>query len=240
MTKHFIIGVDEVGRGPLLGDVVVCALIFDKAILSIKEDSLSTDLHTADSVGISHNHVLSALTDSKKLSEKKREALFSLIEQTASAHQVVKISASLIDQINILQATLLGMKQAVAGVMAQMLAQYPAATFSVMVDGNKLPVLFDLPNYQQITHEQAIVKGDGKHACISGASVIAKVTRDRDMVALSKLYPDYGIEQHKGYPTAAHIQAIEHYGILPMHRKSFAPIKQRVLDKKGEHTVNIR
>ena len=240
MTKHFIIGVDEVGRGPLLGDVVVCALIFDKAILSIKEDSLSTDLPTADSVGISHNHVLSALTDSKKLSEKKREALFSLIEQTASAHQVVKISASLIDQINILQATLLGMKQAVAGVMAQMLAQYPTATFSVMVDGNKLPVLFDLPNYQQITHEQAIVKGDGKHACISGASVIAKVTRDRDMVALSKLYPDYGIEQHKGYPTAAHIQAIEHYGILPMHRKSFAPIKQRILDKKGEHTVNIR
>ena len=100
-------------------------------------------------------------------------------------------------------------------------------------------MLFDLPNYQQITHEQAIVKGDGKHACISGASVIAKVTRDRDMVALSKLYPDYGIDKHKGYPTAAHIQAIEHYGILPMHRKSFAPIKQRILDQKGEHTVNI-
>ena len=98
---HFVIGVDEVGRGPLLGDVVVCALIFDKAILSIKEDSLSTDLHTADSVGISHTHPLSVLTDSKKLSEKKREALFSLIEQTASAHQVVKISASLIDQLNI-------------------------------------------------------------------------------------------------------------------------------------------
>lgn len=225
MSAHFIIGVDEVGRGPLLGDVVVCALVFDNAILSVKEDSLSNDLKTADSVGFTQNHALGALTDSKKLSEKKREALLPVIEQTATAHKVVKISASLIDQLNILQATLLGMKQAVAGVMANLLQTHPNATFSVVVDGNKLPVLFDLPNYQQIIHEQAIVKGDGKHACISGASVIAKVTRDRDMVALAKHYPEFGIEKHKGYPTALHLQAIHQYGILPMHRKSFAPIK---------------
>ena len=225
MQNHFIIGVDEVGRGPLLGDVVVCALVFDQAMLVVNDDSQSQDLSEADSVGLVENHALSALTDSKKLSEKNREMLFPLIEQTAFAYKIVKISAPMIDQLNILQATLLGMKQAVAGVMEKVLANRPNATFSVMVDGNKLPVLFDLPNYERITHEQAVVKGDGKHACISGASVLAKVNRDRDMVALAKLYPNYGIEKHKGYPTAAHLQAIEQYGILPMHRKSFAPIK---------------
>ena len=228
MQNHFIIGVDEVGRGPLLGDVVVCALVFDQAILVVNDDSQSQDLSEADSVGLVENHALSALTDSKKLSEKKREMLFPLIEQTAFAYKIVKISAPMIDQLNILQATLLGMKQAVAGVMEKVLANHLNATFSVMVDGNKLPVLFDLPNYDRITHEQAVVKGDGRHACISGASVLAKVTRDRDMVALAKLYPNYGIEKHKGYPTAAHLQAIEQYGILPMHRKSFAPIKTMI------------
>lgn len=222
---HFIIGVDEVGRGPLLGDVVVCALVFDNKMLTVKDDSLSSDLNTADSVGFTQNPALSALTDSKKLSEKKRELLFDTIEQTATAYKIVKISASMIDQLNILQATLLGMKQAVAGVIDELLQRYPNATFSVMVDGNKLPVLFDLPHYERITYAQAIVKGDGKHACISGASVLAKVTRDRDMIALANLYPNYGIEQHKGYPTARHLQAIEKYGILSMHRRSFAPIK---------------
>ena len=228
MQNHFIIGVDEVGRGPLLGDVVVCALVFDQAILVVNYDSQSLDLSQADSVGLVENHALSALTDSKKLSEKKREMLFPLIEQTAFAYKIVKISAPMIDQLNILQATLLGMKQAVAGVMEKVLANHLNATFSVLVDGNKLPVLFDLPNYDRITHEQAVVKGDGRHACISGASVLAKVTRDRDMVALAKLYPNYGIEKHKGYPTAAHLQAIEQFGILPMHRKSFAPIKTMI------------
>lgn len=230
MSAHFIIGVDEVGRGPLLGDVVVCALVFDSDILTVKQNSLSNDLNTADSVGFTQNPALTALTDSKKLSEKKREWLFDTTEQTATAYKIVKISASMIDQLNILQATLLGMKQAVAGVMAQILTKYPAATFSVLVDGNKLPVLFDLPHYERITYAQAIVKGDGKHACISGASVIAKVTRDRDMVELAKLYPDYGIDKHKGYPTALHLQAIEQHGILPMHRRSFAPIKN-LIDK---------
>lgn len=224
-AKHFIIGVDEVGRGPLLGDVVVCALVFANNILTVQENSLSKELAQADSVGLIENHPLSALTDSKKLSEKKRDTLFPLIEQTAIAFQIVKVPASLIDQINILQATLFGMKQAVAGVIEKVLSNQPNATFSVMVDGNKLPVLVDLPHFAKITHQQAIVKGDGRHATISGASVLAKVTRDRDMIALAKLYPDYGIEKHKGYPTTLHLQAIEKYGILPMHRKSFAPIK---------------
>ncbi|WP_315041617.1 ribonuclease HII [Faucicola mancuniensis] len=228
MKNHFIIGVDEVGRGPLLGDVVVCALVFDNDILTVKQDSLSKDLSKADSVGLVENHALTALTDSKKLSDKKRETLFPIIEQTATYHKIVKISASLIDELNILQATLLGMKQAIASVIEQILQTHPNATFSVMVDGNKLPVLFDLPFYERIVCEMAVVKGDGKHACISGASVLAKVVRDRDMVELAKIYPDYGIEKHKGYPTAVHIQAIEKYGILPMHRKSFAPIKHRL------------
>lgn len=222
MQNHFIIGVDEVGRGPLLGDVVVCACILPNNILTTEENQF---LETAENVGLVANHPLSALTDSKKLSEKKRETLFPLIEQTAIAFQIVKVPASLIDQINILQATLLGMKQAVAGVMEKILQATPNATFSVMVDGNKLPVLMDLPQFEKITHQQALVKGDGRHATISGASVLAKVARDRDMIALAKLYPDYGIEKHKGYPTALHLQAIEKYGILPIHRKSFAPIK---------------
>ena len=136
--------------------------------------------------------------------------------------------ASMIDQLNILQATLLGMKQAVAGVMDALLDTYPNATFSVMVDGNKLPVLHDLAHFDKICYQQAVVKGDGKHACISGASVLAKVTRDQDMIALAKLYPNYGIEKHKGYPTPLHLQAIKKYGILPMHRKSFAPIKRQL------------
>lgn len=203
----------------------MCALVFANNILTVQENSLSKELAQADSVGLIENHPLSALTDSKKLSEKKRDTLFPLIEQTAIAFQIVKVSASLIDQINILQATLFGMKQAVAGVIEKVLSNQPNATFSVMVDGNKLPVLVDLPHFAKITRQQAIVKGDGRHATISGASVLAKVTRDRDMIALAKLYPDYGIEKHKGYPTALHLQAIEQYGILPMHRKSFAPIK---------------
>ncbi len=226
MANHFIIGVDEVGRGPLLGDVVVCALVFDNNILNVKENSLSKDLFQANSVGLVENHVLEAVNDSKKLTARKREVLFPLIEQHATAFKIVKVSASMVDQINILQATLLGMKQAVAGVMEQILLDEPNATFSVMVDGNKLPVLLDLPNAKRILYQQAIIRGDGKHICISAASVVAKVTRDRDMVALAKLYPKYGIEKHKGYPTAAHIQAIEQYGILPMHRKSFAPVKR--------------
>lgn len=223
---------DEVGRGPLLGDVVVCACILPSEILTVQENSLSKNLAKADSVGLVDNHPLSTLTDSKKLSEKKRELLFPLIEQTATAYQIVKISPTMIDQLNILQATLIGMKQAVAGVMAKVLQNHPEATFSVMVDGNKLPVLFDLPNFEKITHQQAIVKGDGKHATISGASVLAKVTRDRDMLALATLHPEYGIDKHKGYPTALHLQAIENYGILPMHRKSFAPIKRLILENK--------
>lgn len=227
-NPHFIIGVDEVGRGPLLGDVVVCACILPNALLTVQPDSQSQDLMTADSVGIIANHELSGLTDSKKLSEKKRELLFPVIQQTAVAFQIVKVPASLIDQINILQATLLGMKQAVAGVMATILQNIPNATFSVMVDGNKLPVLVDLAQFDKIVHQQAIVKGDGRHATISGASVLAKVTRDRDMIELATLYPDYGIEQHKGYPTALHLQMIEKHGTLPMHRKSFAPIKRLI------------
>ena len=227
MANHFIIGVDEVGRGPLLGDVVVCALVFASDMLTVNEDSISTNLAQADSVAL-NNPTLSALTDSKKLSEKKRELLFPVIAQTAQAYKIIKVAASMIDQLNILQATLLGMKQAVAGVMDALLDTYPNATFSVMVDGNKLPVLHDLAHFDKICYQQAVVKGDGKHACISGASVLAKVTRDQDMIALAKLYPNYGIEKRKGYPTPLHLQAIKKYGILPMHRKSFAPIKRQL------------
>lgn len=226
MQNHFIIGVDEVGRGCLIGDVVVCAAIFANAELVVSDDSQSEQLATADSVRLLPNHPLSALTDSKKLSEKKRDRLFADLEQATLAHRVIKVSATMIDQMNILQATLLGMKQAVAGVITATLATHPDATFSVVVDGNKLPTLTDIPHAERITHAQAIIKGDGKHVVISAASVLAKVSRDRDMIALAAKFPQYGLDQHKGYPTKSHVAAITTHGVLPMHRKSFAPVKK--------------
>lgn len=224
MQNHFIIGVDEVGRGPLLGDVVVSAVCFATDILTSQ-----SDIYQADEVAIIPNHALSVLTDSKKLSEKKRNLLFPIIQQQAIAYSIVKIPPSKIDEINILQATLLGMKIAIEQVIEKLLAIDNQAKFSIFVDGNKLPNIDHSIILEKIVNFKAIVKGDNKHACISGASVLAKVSRDNDMIALAKQYPEYAIEQHKGYPTVLHLQAIEKYGILPEHRQSFAPIKQRVL-----------
>lgn len=229
MEPHFIIGVDEVGRGCLIGDVVVSACILPNDILTVLDNPIEIAL--ADDVGIVANHALCALADSKKLSEKKRELLFPLIQHHAVDFAIVKIPPAKIDEINILQATLLGMRQAIEQVIVSINNTVPNATFSVVIDGNQLPKLEDLAVFPQITDLRVIVKGDGRHASISGASVLAKVSRDSDMIALAKIYPNYGLEKHKGYPTATHLQAIEKYGILPMHRKSFAPIKKLILEK---------
>ena len=176
-------GVDEAGRGPLAGPVVAAAVI------------LPADLR------------LEGLNDSKKLSEKKRERLFEEITRKAICHHIVAVEPSMIDKINILQATMLAMERAVSG-----LAQRPD---TAVVDGNRLPKL------PPLTRGHAEVKGDAHSASVAAASILAKVTRDRIMLQLAQTYPEYGFEQHKGYPTKAHYEALLTHGASPVHRMSF-------------------
>lgn len=155
---------------------------------------------------------IEGLADSKKLSEAKREQLSIEIRKKALAWSIARADIEEIDRINILQASLLAMKRAV-----ESLSRQPTLA---LIDGNKLPDL----NCQM----EAIIKGDSKEACISAASIIAKVSRDQEMVAMEELYPGYGFAKHKGYPTKQHRDAIQELGITPIHRKSYAPI-QRLL-----------
>lgn len=185
-----VAGVDEVGRGPLVGDVVTAAVILDP------------------------NRPILGLNDSKKLTEKRREALFDEICEKALSFHVGRASPAEIDELNILHATMLAMQRAVAG-----LKLTPAL---VLVDGNRSPLFSH--NGQALT-SHSIVKGDGLIACISAASIIAKVTRDREMDALDAAYPQYGFAKHKGYPTKAHFDAIAEHGVFDQYRKSFKPVK---------------
>lgn len=189
---QLIAGVDEVGRGPLVGDVVTAAVILDPA------------------------NPIVGLTDSKKLSEKKRLALFPEIQEKALAWSVGRCSPSEIDELNILHATMLAMQRAVAGLTIQ--PDY------VLIDGNRVPEL-SMPG-------EAVVKGDLRVAEISAASILAKVIRDQEMESLDKQYPQFGFAQHKGYPTKAHFAAIEAHGVIEQHRKSFKPVR-RILEKNG-------
>lgn len=174
-------GVDEAGRGPLCGPVCVAAVILDPA------------------------NPIEGLNDSKKLSEKKREALFPEIKQKALAYHVVMVGPETIDELNILRATMLGMKQAVEGLSIQ--PEY------VLIDGNRCPEL-SVPC-------EAVVKGDAKSASISAASILAKVSRDRYMEKLAQEYPQYQLQKHKGYPTKEHYALLDQYGVAPIYRKSF-------------------
>ena len=161
----------------------------------------------AKELGISRNAVHLQL---KKLSEKKRLALFPEIQQKALAWSVGHCSPAEIDELNILQATMVAMQRAIAGLAIQ--------PDLVLIDGNRVP---QLP-----MHSIAVVKGDMRVAQISAASIIAKVVRDKEMEALDKLYPQFGFAQHKGYPTKAHFAAIEQHGVIAEHRKSFKPVKR--------------
>tara|TARA_R110002110_G_scaffold33533_1_gene114844 strand:+ start:165622 stop:166185 length:564 start_codon:yes stop_codon:yes gene_type:complete len=181
-----IAGSDEVGRGPLAGPVVAAAVILPE------------------------NYDLPGLTDSKKISEKKRDILFDLIKEQAISWCVAEASVEEIDQINILQASLLAMKRSIEGLAVQ--------PEKALIDGNRCPELS--------IKSQAIIGGDLTIPAISAASILAKVTRDRYMIELDKHYPGYGLASHKGYGTKLHMQAIAEYGSLPIHRKSFAPIKK--------------
>ncbi|EGQ8105352.1 ribonuclease HII [Vibrio parahaemolyticus] len=183
---QLIAGVDEVGRGPLVGDVVTAAVILDP------------------------NNPIEGLNDSKKLSEKKRLALLPEIKEKALAWAVGRCSPEEIDELNILQATMVAMQRAIAGLKVQ--------PDLVLIDGNRCP---ELP-----MDSHAVVKGDLRVAEISAASIIAKVVRDQEMEELDKQYPQFGFAKHKGYPTKAHFEAIEQHGVISEHRKSFKPVKK--------------
>ena len=188
-----VIGVDEAGRGPLVGSVVAAAVAFPPG------------------------YRINGLTDSKKLSEKKREALYEQITSEC-LWSIGQSSSYEIDQINILEATMLAMKRAVEKLKTK-LANNSQIT-SVLVDGNRYP---DIENCR------AIVKGDLTEPAISAASVIAKVTRDRQMVTLDQAYPGYGFARHKGYGTKAHLEALINFGpIEGQHRFTFAPVKKLI------------
>jgi ribonuclease HII len=188
-------GVDEAGAGPLCGDVVAAAVILDP------------------------DNPIAALNDSKKLSEKKREALFPEIKEKALSYCIARASAEEIDSINILQARMLAMTRAVRGLELHGLKQLPEYA---LIDGNRLPEL-DMPG-------AAIVKGDALVAAISAASILAKVQRDHEMIALDEQYPGYGLAKHKGYPTKAHIEALETLGPCEIYRKTFGPVKRLLAD----------
>ena len=182
-----IAGVDEAGRGPLVGTVVAAAVILDP------------------------NNPIAGLNDSKKLSEKKREKLFIEIQEKALAWAIAEASPAEIDELNILQASLLAMRRAVEALQVQ--------PDQVLVDGNKIPQGLNMPC-------EAVVGGDALHAEISAASILAKVTRDRQMLEVDQKFPQFGFAKHKGYPTKAHFEAIALHGVTTEHRRTFGPVRK--------------
>lgn len=185
-----IAGVDEVGRGPLVGPVVAAAVILPK------------------------NYELLGLTDSKKLSEKKRDAFYEILQTDAIAIGVGVISAKIIDEVNIYEASKLAMKEALSNLKIK--PEY------VLIDA--MPLDLDIDS-------TSIIHGDALSLSIAAASVIAKVTRDKMMYDLDKIYPEYGFAKHKGYPTKQHLQAIKKYGVLDNYRFSYKPVKNVVEEK---------
>ncbi len=187
--KILVAGVDEAGRGPLAGPVFAAAVILNP------------------------QRPIAGLADSKILSESKRDSLYSLIKESALSWSIAGASVEEIDQLNILQATLLAMQRAVKGLHIQ--------PDEVLVDGNRLPAL-PMP-------AQAIVKGDSKVQAISAASILAKVERDKLMVDYHQRYPDFAFHLHKGYGTKQHLAEIEQFGFLDVHRRTFNPVKTMLM-----------
>lgn len=189
MGYDYIIGLDEAGRGPMAGELVVAGVIFPKGFYDEK------------------------INDSKQLSEKKREALYDLIVENALAYDIEIISVEDVDILNVYQASKLGMEKCIENLKRE-----------------KMFALSDAMPLNYADHE-AIIKGDAKSISIGAASILAKVTRDRLMKEYAKIYPEYGFDKHKGYVTKMHKEAIEKYGVCPIHRKSFAPV-QKILNKQ--------
>ena len=192
MSTVWICGVDEAGRGPLVGSVVAGAVVLDP------------------------NQPIMGLRDSKKLSPARREQLYAEIMQKARAWGIGQASPSEIDTLNILQATMLAMRRAIEA-LSERLGEWPS---KALIDGNRCPIL-------PIASE-AIIKGDAKEPAISAASIIAKVTRDQQMQVLHAQYPQYGFNQHMGYPTEVHMQALKQYGPCEEHRRTFAPVRDLI------------
>lgn len=233
------IGVDEAGRGPLLGSVNVAAAILPAAWSGLIENQPLKDTP------------LSVLTDSKQLSEKKRDVLYPLVQHYAIGYIVAEIPAAVIDQVNILQATMLGMRLCTEALLEEIAKYFITGMtetnhiasqvnydshFQVLFDGNRCPDL-DYVMLEKVGIEksaidcQAWVKGDARHTSIAAASILAKVSRDEAMYALDVEHPEYGIAKHKGYPTKAHMAAIQTYGVLSAHRRSFAPVRKALENK---------
>lgn len=189
--KFYIAGVDEVGRGPLVGPVVAAAVILPQ------------------------NLVIEGLTDSKKLSEKKRNEYDKIIKEKALAYSICEIDASVIDKVNIYEATKIAMKKAIEGLNI--------TPDHILIDAMRLDV--DIPS-------TSIIKGDFKSETVAAASVLAKVYRDNLMYELDKEYPMYDYQKNKGYPTKEHIQAIKKYGITKHYRKTYGPVKELVLKEE--------
>ncbi|HET8711837.1 MAG TPA: ribonuclease HII [Spongiibacteraceae bacterium] len=187
-SGELLAGVDEVGRGPLAGDVVTAAVILDPA------------------------RPIAGLNDSKKLSAARREKLFDEIREKAKCFALARASVAEIDELNILHATLLAMKRSVEALSIQ--------PEHVLVDGNKLP------RWQYSS--EAIVQGDARVAAIAAASILAKVTRDREMIEFDRIYPGYGFADHKGYGTKVHLEALRALGATSIHRRSFAPVREQL------------
>ena len=185
-----ICGVDEAGRGPLAGPVFAAAVILDPA------------------------RPIVGLRDSKKLSAARREALAELIQRDALAWSIAQCSEAEIDELNILQATMLAMRRAIEGLSV--------APTLALIDGNRCPVC--------TVRTEAIVKGDDKVAEISAASILAKTARDAVLVQMHAQYPDYGFDQHKGYPTPLHLERLRAHGVTPEHRRSYAPVRELLVD----------
>ena len=186
---HLVAGVDEVGRGPLAGDVVAAAVILTESPPE-------------------------GVTDSKMLTPERREAVAERIRDEAVSWALGRATVAEIDELNILQASLLAMRRAVEALFIQ-----PAL---VLVDGNRLP--------KWPYEARAIVKGDLTEPSIGAASILAKVQRDAEMLALHEQYPEYGFDRHKGYPTKAHLAALETAGVSPVHRRSFGPVRRLLAD----------
>jgi len=194
----FIAGTDEVGRGPLVGPVVAAAVILPK------------------------NYELKGLTDSKKLSEKKRNIFYDIIMKDAISVGVGIVSEKIIDEINILEASRLAMNKALDNLKVK--PDY---------------ILSDAMKLERDVEVLPIVHGDAKSLSIAAASVIAKVTRDRMMEELGKIHPEYEFEHHKGYPTKRHVELVKKYGVLEEYRKTFKPISEIIIERREENEQKI-
>ena len=190
-----VAGVDEAGRGPLVGSVVAAAVILDP------------------------NRPIEGINDSKKLSEKQRNRLFDLIIENAAAYCITEATPAEIDELNILHATMLAMTRAIHGL--------PIVPRLALIDGNRCPTS-NVPC-------QALVGGDALEVSIGAASILAKVTRDRQLEALDAIHPQYGFAKHKGYPTAAHVAALMTHGAIDSHRRSFKPVRDAIALSGSDH-----